>query len=166
MYKLHRTPLVKKKKADIVNFELLLDWEIKLEDGKTIEAPSFNHIEEGEKILSELNILLRLQRKAGPRAYAILNYINFIANFDSLVSRSSLKAYKEHLDKRKEVEVNTKADAFGHCIYFLEYLMSSEVIKKEKMLKNFKRIPSEPNPTFVEIATRDSFFLTRLALII
>jgi hypothetical protein len=166
MSKLHRTPLVKKKKADIVNFELLLDWEIKLEDGKNIEAPSFSHIERGEKILSELNILLRLQRKARPRAYAILNYINFIGGFDSLVSKSSLKAYKDYLDKKKGIGVNTKADAFGHCINFLEHLMSSEVIKKEGRLKNFKRIPSEPSPTFVEIATRDSFFLTRLALII
>ena len=161
MAKFYRKPLIKQKKADIVNIDPFLDWKIKVEDGKTIDAFSFQHIYEGERILSELNIFLRPQRKASPNAYAILGYINFIASIDSLVSRASLKAYKTHLDEEKKVGVNTKADLFGRCIQFLDHLISAEVIKQEKRPKNFKRIPVVPKATFVEIATRDSFFLTR-----
>jgi hypothetical protein len=161
MAKFHRKPIIKKKKAEIVNVDPFQDWDIKVGNGKTIKAFSFQHIHEGERILSELNIFLRPQRNASPNAYAILGYINFIASIDSLVSRASLIAYKDHLDEKKMVEVNTKADLFGRCIQFFVHLISAEVIKQEKKPKNFKRIPVEPKATFAEIATRDSFFLTK-----
>ena len=153
--KLTRTPIIKNKKADTVDFEPFTDWVVKLNTAKKIDVFELRNLFDGERILSELNIFIRPFRNKNAYVYPILAYLRYVISVGGLVSSSSLKNYKMYLDKEVEVLVNTKADSFSHCKAFLTKLMSSKVIKKEKLPINFKRGAVTPKATFAEIASRD-----------
>jgi len=153
--KVIRRSLKVNPKAKFLTFERALDWVVKIENGKTIDAFSLRHIDGGERILSEFNIFLRKFRKSAPYAYSIMEYLNFVAKVRGLVSSVSLSSFKDYIDREKSVELNTKADGFGKVKQFLNHLMSAAVIKQEHLPPNFERAIQTPKSTFAEIASRD-----------
>lgn len=152
--KLIRSPIVKKIKADMHNFEPFTDWFIKL-NNKEIDVSELRNLFDGKTILSELHIFIRPYRKKEPYVYPILDYLKYINSVDGLVSASSLKQYKTYLDEDVNINVNTKADYFSHCKAFVRQLMSSRVIKEEKLTSNFKWGMKKAKKSFAEIASKD-----------
>jgi hypothetical protein len=152
--KLNRRPLDVVKNAEVIPVAPVSDWIINLGNGKSLDAFCFSDIEFGEKILTELNIFLRHQKKPKNYAYQILEYIEHIALVSGAVSNASLKSYRAHLDKQ-EIKLNTKAQKFSTCKQFVQYLIDSGVVRQQKLIKNFEMEDVESIESFTDIATKD-----------
>lgn len=83
--RLRRKPLNIKKSADITQFERVIEWEIRTEQETPINAYSLFDLNDGEKILKELKIFVRSQRKPSVYVYVVMNYIDFVANSEGVI---------------------------------------------------------------------------------
>jgi hypothetical protein len=150
-----RSPIKKKKSAELLSLEVPNGWEIRTE-GNPIEAPYLMNIQDGELILKELNIFLRPQKSKREVANRILRYLRYVANLHGAVSAQSLKGFKDFLDKSPQSEVNTKSQLFSACKGFVKHLISVSVVQNETLPKNFKNADRKPIPSFSEIAQRQT----------
>ncbi|WP_224797791.1 hypothetical protein [Idiomarina abyssalis] len=150
--KLNRTKLHISRKADVVSAVPPTNWFVLVENGKRIQAPQFESIPNGSRILAELNVFVRTNEKKSALTYPVLRYAKYVADNELEFDVSSLITYRAELDST-QATVNTKSSSFGQCLSFFKHLASCGVLKNKTLPANFKRVKANSKSTFYQSAS-------------
>jgi hypothetical protein len=152
--RVQRIPLKINKSAEITPFERVVNWDIKTQLKNPINAVSFRDIHDGEKILIELRIFIRGQRKPSGSVGKILNYIDYVAIIGGMVGAKSLSMYIEELNSKAD-HANTVMQNVSTIKCFLKHLIDATIIPQEQLPETPEGGPAKGKSSFFEIASRD-----------
>ena len=126
--KIQRAPLVIKPSSDIIHISPSAELQIHIPDGYDIDVYDLSSLDYAELIVQELNIYLRSQAAVRGVANTILLYLRYVISVQGLVSVQSLFGYRDYVDRRTDIKLNSKSDIFGKALAFVRHLIGAGIV--------------------------------------
>lgn len=153
--RLVRPPLDIVESAEIHHVSPSKELVLVMPSGADIEVYYLRHLDCPELIVRELNLFLRSQRGARNMANTVLAFLRYVVSLRGAVGFQSLKDYKDVIDRKSEITLNTKAQNFGLALSFVRRLMASGVLPHRDLPKNFSQEDKVHKKTFIYFARYD-----------
>ncbi|ASJ72126.1 hypothetical protein [Granulosicoccus antarcticus] len=151
MNKIIRKKLAVPKKASVVDIAPRAGLVIDLGKKGLVEAGWFDSVENSTEIIRELSIYVRGKRNSRGTVNTVLQYLRFVAVNRLQVSSDSAKAFRNELDRRKNITPNTKYQIFSTAMGFHRSAIAAGVLPEENLPQNFRTPTSEPKKNFVDL---------------
>ncbi|MEG3756617.1 tyrosine-type recombinase/integrase [Pseudoalteromonas carrageenovora] len=152
--KIVRKPLIINHSASISELPLLNNWELKTENKAPISMYLFSYLDDGEKLLHELKLHLKGQKKTNTIALAIREYVKYVVQLGGSIGKKSLDDYIVELHKTA-TSPNTLSQKVSIIKRYVSHLMYSEVIPLETLSKTPLSGKKAAKASFFELVSKD-----------